>query len=184
MEIVNDASGFLAIAGDSDHWAFEDGEGKFYLDFTETNGNAAGEGFNPQAFTSVGDVFSVTNQSTRDVYVWFESPDWPWKMQGNGSSLRYRIDADATSTKVLGQYEPADVAQVHNHPEYGRRLLWTEGTNYEDGQNGKLAYVLLEPGDSFSVEILVGATGYYANQGLDFSHTVKVKADEDAPTRP
>jgi len=175
MVVVNDTDGFIGISGDSEHWAFEDGSGRFYLDFTESNENAIGEGFNARALTRIDEAFSLTNQGTRPVYVWFESSDWPW--QAN-AILAYRINEDNTT----GDITRADVWFYKR--DAGLNLLSGDMTSFQDGV-GEQAYVYLEPGESFAVDIIVNtANSVYGNDGLDLSHTVVIRADEDAPQQP
>jgi hypothetical protein len=173
MVVVDDTSAFVAVTGDSEHWAFEDDQGRFYLDFTDANENADGEGFNPQARTVVEDAFSITNQSTKPVYVWLESEDWPW--QAN-AILDYRINEDNTT----GDITRADVWFYANPA--GLNLRCGGMTPFVDGV-GQAAYVHLEPGEAVAVNVIVDtANSVYGNQGLDLSHTITVEANEEAPT--
>jgi hypothetical protein len=162
----------VGLSSTSD-WAFEDEEtGKLYLDFTGTNPNADGLGFNPDAVTLIDNVFAVTNQSTNTVFVWFESPDWSdaerkmveWKVDGTNSS--------PGADMIGGTYDGT--------PNNNIKLLDYTPWHFVNGQDGEAAYVELDPGESFAVKLEVA----YGEENTDLSHTIRVKADTEAPQRP
>ncbi|NLV88802.1 MAG: hypothetical protein GX021_05500 [Tissierellia bacterium] len=177
MKVVNDAEGIIGIAGDG-LYAVEVTSGRergtLKLDFTELNENFAGKGFNPQAKSEFHDVFTITNQSAKTVYVWLEAEGWDSQ---HNAGLAYRInETDGVITFVddwYGKTQPG-----------GRNLLSSTGMNFVDGV-GKNAYVELDPGESFTVNIVVNtnlANGY-GSPGSKWDHTVKVKANTEAPTQ-
>ncbi len=177
MMVVTDADAYISLKGD-DNYAYEKNNGELKLDFTSTNDNVIGDGFNPQANSEFNEVFSVTNQSAKTVYVWFEAEGWSSQ---HNSGLQYRIDhTNGTVTNVDAWYG--------NTQPQGKNLLSSTGMNFMDGI-GKMAYVQLDPGEYFSVKILVNtvmSNGYgdantpYSNWG----HKVIVKANVESPSRP
>lgn len=173
ISVVNDASGYLGIKADSSY-AKVNANGTMALDFTSTNNNVIGDGFNAQAFTQVDDVFSITNQSATPLYVWFESDNWnSWHNAG----LRYYINqTNGDITRVDDWYYQSDE---------GKALLNSIGMNFVNGV-GRDAYVKLDPGEYFNVKITANtvlANGY-GDAGKDWSHKLTIKANKTAPTQP
>lgn len=175
MKVVTDSNALISLVGDG-NYAVPKKNGELKLDFTDgTTFN--GDGFNPQARSEFNDVFTVTNQSAKTVYVWLEALGW--SSQHNGG-LQYRIeDTNGVVTNVNDWYG--------NTQPNGKNLLDSTGMNFVNGK-GKNAYVQLDPGEYFSVKVLVStvmANGYGdANTPYsDWSHTVIVKANTTAPTQ-
>lgn len=172
MMVVTDTDAYISLKGDG-NYAYEKNNGELKLDFTSANNNVIGDGFNPQASSEFNEVFSVTNKSAKTVYVWFEAEGW--SSQHNGG-LAYVIEkTDGEVTKGIDTYKT-------------NTLLTTTGWNFKDNK-GSLAYVQLDPGEYFSVKILVNtvmsngygdANTYYSNWG----HKVIVKANVESPSRP
>ncbi len=172
MKIVTDEDGLISIKGDG-VYAFEDTKqtrkGALKLDFTSTNQNFEGKGFNTMANIEFHDVFTITNDSPSDLYVWLEADGW-------GNSHTYGLNY------VIGETTGDVTRDWRNNP----RLLDTRIMNYENGKNGCAAYVMLEPGEFVTVDIEVDTT---IGQGLarpgyvydNWSHTVKVKANPSSP---
>ncbi|MEH7223683.1 DUF1102 domain-containing protein [Bacillus sp. JJ1566] len=171
MGVVTDSNALVALSGDG-LYAKEAGNGKLTLDFTNTS--SGGDGFNPQAKSEFHEVFSVTNQSEKSIYVWLEADGWSSQ---HNAGLQYRINnTDGVVTNVDAWYG--------NTQPNGKNLLDSTGMNFVNGV-GKEAYVYLAPGQSFDVNIYVNtnlANGY-GSPGKDWSHTVKVNASTDAPSR-
>jgi len=170
MTIVNDSEALIGISGDG-LYAKETNKG-LKIDF---NNAGIGKGINPQAYSEFHKVFTVTNQSPKTVYVWLEAEGW--SSQHNGG-LRYKLNStDGVMTGDLtANSAPKNI------------LLWSTGDNFKNGV-GRLAYVQLDPGEYFDVDIFINtqlANGYGdANTHYsDWSHTVIVKANENAPSRP
>lgn len=174
MTIVNDSDALIGISGDG-VYATETNKG-LKIDFN--NGDFDGKGLNPQAKSEFYEVFTVTNQSPKTVYVWLEAEGW--SSQHNGG-LQYRInDYNGEVTNVNAWYG--------NTQPNGKNLLDSTGMNFVNGV-GKNAYIKLDSGEYFNVNIYVKTTlsnGYGdANTPYsDWSHKVIVKANENAPTRP
>lgn len=171
MTIVNDSDALIGISGDG-AYATETNKG-LKIDFN--NGGFDGEGLNPQAKSEFYEVFTVTNQSPKTVYVWLEAEGWD--SQHNGG-LRYRLHE--TNGLMTGDLT------ANSAPK--NILLWSTGDNFKNGI-GRLAYVELNPGEYFNVDIYVNtvlSNGYgdANNHYSDWSHKVIVKANEAAPARP
>lgn len=166
MEIVNDDVALISILGDGLYT--EQTNRGLKLDFTGTS--QGGEGINVNAVSVFHEVFKITNKSEKTVFVWLESPAWHEQIQKN---VVYRVaNPDAKMTE-----DTTYTAAPKN------KLLWTSGTNFTGGV-GDLAYVRLEPGEFFDVNIEVRTLGSYAVNYPDWSHTIKVMANTNAPTRP
>ncbi len=175
MKVVNDGSAYIGLSGDG-KYAYETNNGQLKIDFTSNNPYVIGDGFNPQARSEFNEVFTVTNQSAKTVYVWLEAKGWSSQ---HNSGLVYRIN------NTDGIYTPVN-EWYRNNPE-GKNLLSSTGTNYNDGV-GKMAYVKLEPGQYFNVKILVKTemSNGYGDPNTpysDWGHTVIVKANSTAPTQ-
>ncbi len=171
MKIVNDSKALIAITGDN-AYAKENSDGVISIDFTNTNSGFTAEGVNPKAKNRFNKVFRVTNQSPKKVYVWLESKDWESWLN---HQLRYLVNVDSITGFMIGD-RTSNTAPKNI-------LLWTSGNNFKDGK-GYLAYVELDPGEYFDVDISIDTSGYYgvANKYYsDWSHTVTVKAAATAP---
>lgn len=179
MEVVTDADGLLGIVGDGKYAipvTSGQNRGALGLDFTDSNGNFAGDGFNPQAKMLFNDVFTITNNSPDKLFVWLEANGWD---SHHNSGLRYSIDELSEGANYVKDL-------TANPDKYGHKLLlWSTGDNFKEGI-GRLAFVELDPGENFTVKIDVNtvmANGY-GSPGKDWGHTVIVKASQESPLRP
>lgn len=169
MTIVNDAEALIGISGGE--YTKQSKNGKFMIDFND--GSFIGNGLNPQAKSEFHDVFTITNQSAKTVYVWLEAEGWSSE---HNAGLKYVINrTNGSITKGIDTYAT-------------NTLLNTTGWNFKEGK-GSLAYVQLDPGEYFTVNIYIDtvlSNGYGdANTAYsDWSHGVIVKANETAPSRP
>ena len=77
VNVAGDADALLALEpSDGPNGAYADIEGDtLALNFDGSAEGVDGEGFNPNAFTRVDDIFSITNQGTQKVGVYIESFD-------------------------------------------------------------------------------------------------------------
>jgi len=170
MVVASDAEGFIGITSSSPYTKVNR-DGTITFDFS----TLAAKGFNAKSRTEVNDVFTVTNQSAKPVYVWLEADGWTsWHNAG----LEYRIQ------NTNGDVTNVDDWYGNTQPQ-GKNLLSSTGMNFKDGV-GKMAYVYLEPGEYFTGKILVNtelANGY-GDAGKDWSHKVIFKANAEAPRRP
>ncbi|NLX71047.1 MAG: hypothetical protein GX024_09205 [Clostridiales bacterium] len=167
MQVVTDADGLISLIGDG-KYGKTDGKGKLALDFTNTS--AGGKGFNPQAKSEFHNVFTITNKSEKTVYVWLEAEGWS---SHHNAGLKYVVnETNGNVIKGIDTYKT-------------ETLLDSTGWNFKDGV-GSLAYVELEPGEYFNVNIYVKTTlsNGYGDPGYDWSHKVIVKANTNPPSRP
>jgi hypothetical protein len=170
MKVVSDADALISLKGDN-KYAVAKGNGELKLDFTETNENFQGQGFNPKADFEFNDLFTITNQSADDVYVWLEANGWS---SHQNAGLKYVVDETSEGAQV---FKGVDTYKT-------KTLLTTTGWNFKGGK-GSLAYVKLEPGAYFTVSMTVNtklANGY-GSKGYNWGHDVIVKANIEAPVR-
>ena len=172
MKIVNDGTAMISIVGDG-KYVKEDSAGRLALDFTNTS--SGGKGFNPKAKSDFYKVFTITNQSERPVYVWLESNGWSTEHLNN---LTYRINEDFCTGTITRMDE-----WFYRNPE-GLNLLSQPGYQFKEGKDGRNAFVYVEPGESFSVDLLVRTLSNYGNKNTNLNHTVIVKADVNKPIQP
>lgn len=161
----------ISIKGDN-LYAIKTNKG-LKLDFTNTS--VGGKGFSPNAVSEFHKILTITNQSEKNVYVWLEADGWTTQH----NSLTYKVaNSDGRMTPSL----PYGATGT-----YENRLLWTSGTNFNKGV-GHLAYVRLEPGQYFDVDISANTTNMTEQinnlTSRDWSHTVIVRANTKAPSRP
>lgn len=170
MKVVTDENALVSLKGDG-NYAIAKSNGELKLDFTD--GNFTGDGFNPQAKSSFYDVFTITNQSPKTIFVWLEAEGWSSQ---HNSGLNYKVNqTNGNVIKGIDTYKT-------------ETLLTTTGWNFVNGK-GSLAYVELDPGEYFTVNINVStvmANGYgdAGTHYSDWSHVVTVKANTTAPSRP
>lgn len=107
VEVAGDGDAYLVIEpGDAANAADEDngqyaaigGDGQFFLDFTDDNGNVGGDGFNPEAVTGVEDVFVVQNQGTNPIEL---SLDYEMEEDTGSASIALQPDIDDDALLLL-----------------------------------------------------------------------------------
>lgn len=172
MVIASDAEGFIGISSDSpyaDVATSGNAKGTISFDFK----TATAKGFNAQSKTEINNVFTVTNQSAETVYAWLEAEGWSSQ---HNAGLVYRIQESTGEVERVNEW-------YWRNPQ-GLNLLDSTGMNFTDGV-GKNAYVKLEPGENFTVQMFVNsnlANGYGA-EGKDWGHKIIVKANKTEPTQ-
>ena len=172
-KVVNDAEGFIGISTES-RYASYNNKGALVLNFfTEQGAN----GFNPHATTKFKNLFTITNQSAEKLYVWLETGDD--YTTPDHYAFTYRVQEGYDGTLHRAVYSSA---YSNTHP-LRRVLISYVGRNIKNGV-GQNAYMELEPGQSFDVEVDVSTTTNYGKQGQELDHTLIIRADKTAPTRP
>lgn len=168
MVIASDKDGFIGISSTSpyaDVATSGNEKGTISFDFK----TATAEGFNAQSKTEIKGLFTITNQSGEDLYVWLEAEGWDSQ---HNAGLVYRIqETNGDITKSTETYK-------------NQNLLNTTGWNFKDGV-GNEAYVMLEPGEYFTTEMVLNSnlSNGYGAQGKDWGHKIIVKANKTAPTQ-
>lgn len=189
VSIVSDADGYVAITGDP-VWTEISNIGVLSLNFSETNQNTIGNGFNRNSVTEVYNVFQITNQSPKDVYVWLEpGSGWvvsPWT-HANGSGAREFI------RYVINQSETDGTIIQSNHLGHSKfDMLGTFTDPYDNGEqvvsqyDYHSSYVKLTPGQKVSINVICKTAGTWFGSQSYFEgiidHNIIVKANADAPT--
>jgi len=171
VSIANDSNGYLAITGGPEKYAYEQKDGTFIVDFSDTNKNVIGKGVNFQANSSFNKVFTITNQSAKTLNVWLSTDDsFPWQPKWG---LDYKVNPVSTG-KVVN-------ATAYGVPNY---LIWTANSNFKNTDSsprvdqGALAYAILAPGQNIVVDIDISTNDIWSYKaGDNFNHKIYVKAD-------
>ena len=69
VEVAGDASAYLGLTGDDEYVSDDSADGALTIDLGGPTTTGGGAGFNPDAFTLVEGVFTITNQGTQTATV-------------------------------------------------------------------------------------------------------------------
>lgn len=163
VQIAYDGDAYLAMKpdsgpnGDYAQWA-GDGSGTLTLDFSGSNSDVTGggAGVNNQAEFRADRVFTITNQGTQDVWVWFEDG-------------------------VPDEGDPLDVVGYPGSTD-GPFDIWFyhfEARSPEQALDGAAGYVNLGPGDSSRIGVAIN-TDVDGNLS-EYTVPVKVIANDTRP---
>ncbi len=172
-KIVDDTKGFIGISTDSPY-AFFNNRGALEIKFAS---NYGAQGFNPDSRTLIKNLFTITNQSGNKVYVWLEA-DKDYSTAEH-YAFKYRVQEGYEGVLHRAIY----TSNYSNSNPLRRVLISDVGRNFKDGKDGENAYMELEPGQSFVVEVDVATLTNYGKAGTNLDHTLIIKADKTAPTQ-
>jgi hypothetical protein len=169
-KIVDDTDGLIGIKPTSPYASLNN-RGSLVIDYS----TAYGAGFNPDAKTEIKNLFTITNQSGNKLFVWLEADKDYSTAEHN--AFDYRVQEGYEGTLHRAIYK----SDYSNSNPLRRVLISDVGRNFKDGKDGENAYMELEPGQSFAVEVDVATLTNYGKSGTELDHTLIIRADRTAP---